>query len=98
VEDIAKEACDADGIYVVLRYQRWGKNLKYGWSSLENWVHSVKKWRAVCTASSGKLQIGEGVLFILCMNGIGHDFRNCVRMKLSHWGSEILWKMVGMDR
>jgi hypothetical protein len=31
-EDISEEACDADGIYVVLQNQRWGKRFEYCWS------------------------------------------------------------------
>jgi len=31
-EDIPEEACDADGVYVVLQNQRWGKRFEYCWS------------------------------------------------------------------
>ena len=31
-EDISEEACDADGIYVVLQNQRRGKRFEYCWS------------------------------------------------------------------
>jgi hypothetical protein len=52
--------------------------------SLENRLHSVIRWWAVCTVSSGQLQAGEGVFFILWR----YDWklpwlvRNCVRMNL----------------
>jgi hypothetical protein len=29
VEDTSEEACNADGVYVMLQNQRWGKSLKY---------------------------------------------------------------------
>ena len=32
VEDVSEEACDADGIYVILQDQRWGKGLKCCWT------------------------------------------------------------------
>jgi len=32
VEDVSEEACDADGIYVILQNQRWGEGLKYCWT------------------------------------------------------------------
>jgi hypothetical protein len=33
-ENIPEEACDADGVYVVLQNQRWGKRFEYCWSVL----------------------------------------------------------------
>jgi hypothetical protein len=32
MEDISEEACDVDGIYVVLQNQRLGKRFEYCWS------------------------------------------------------------------
>jgi hypothetical protein len=32
VEGVSEEACDADGVYVVLQNQRWGKRFEYCWS------------------------------------------------------------------
>ena len=32
VEEVSEEACDADGICVILQNQRWGKDLKYCWT------------------------------------------------------------------
>jgi hypothetical protein len=32
LEVISEEACDADGIYVVLQNQMWGKRFEYCWS------------------------------------------------------------------
>jgi len=32
VEDVSEEACDTDGIYVILQNQRLGKGLKYCWT------------------------------------------------------------------
>jgi len=67
--------------------------------SLENRLHSVIRWWAVCTAFSGQLQVGEGVLFILWRyeRKLPWFVRNCVRMKLGQRGRESLWKMVGMN-
>jgi hypothetical protein len=31
VENASEEACDADGIYVILQNQRWGKRFEYWW-------------------------------------------------------------------
>ena len=96
-EDIS--ACDADGIYVVLQNQRWGKRFEYCWWSFENKLHSVIRWRAICIAFSGQLQFGEGVLFILWRYEwkVPWFVRNCVRRKLGQSERESLWKMVGMN-
>jgi len=32
VQDVSEEACDADGIYVILQSQRWGESLKCCWT------------------------------------------------------------------
>ena len=48
------------------RTRRGGRFRSTAGRSLENRLLSVIRWRAVCTAFSGQLQIGEGVLFILC--------------------------------
>ena len=67
--------------------------------SLENRLHSVIRWRVVCTAFSGQLQIGKSVLFIICRyeRKLPWFVRNCVRMKLGQRVRESLWKMVGMN-
>jgi hypothetical protein len=67
--------------------------------SLENRLHSVIRWEAVCTAFSGQLQIGEGVLFILCRyeQKLPWFVRNCVRMRFGQRVRESLWKMVGFE-
>jgi len=67
--------------------------------SLENRLHSVIRWRAVCTAFSGQLQISEDFLFISCRyeRKLPWFVRNCVRMKLGQRVRESLWKMVGMN-
>jgi hypothetical protein len=34
VENASEESCDADGVYVILQNQRWGKRFEYWWSVL----------------------------------------------------------------
>jgi hypothetical protein len=67
--------------------------------SLENRLHSVKRWRAVCTPFSGHLQIGGGVLFILWRyeRKLLWFVRDWVGMKFGQRERESLWKMVGMN-
>ena len=65
LEDTSEEACDAEGVYVVLQIQRWGRVLRTGGRSFDNKLHSSIRWWAVCRVFSGQLQFGEGVLFIL---------------------------------
>jgi len=67
--------------------------------SVENRLLSVIRWWIVCTAFSGQLQVGEGILFILWQyeRKLPWFVRNCVRMKLGQRGRESLWKMVGMN-
>ena len=56
------------------------------------------RWQAVCTAPSGQLQIGEGILFISWRyeQKMPQFVRNCVRVKLDQKERESLCKMVGM--
>jgi hypothetical protein len=65
LEDTSEEACDADGVYVVLQNQRWGRVLRTDGRSFDNKLHSSIRWWAVCRVFFGQLQFGEGVLFIL---------------------------------
>ena len=64
LEDTSEEACDADGVYVVLQNQRWG-DLRTDGRSFDHKLHSCIRWWTVCTVFSGQLQFGEGVFFIL---------------------------------
>ena len=59
VEDVSGEACDADGIYVILQNQRWGGGLSTVGRSLENRLHSVIRWWAVCTAFSDSCRLAK---------------------------------------
>jgi len=67
--------------------------------SLENRLHSVIGWQAVCTAFSGQLQLGKGVLFILWRYEwkLPWFVRNCVRMNFGQRGRESLWTIVGVN-
>ena len=65
LEDTSEEACDADGVYVVLQNQCWGGNLRTDGRSFDHKLHSSIRWWDVCTVFLGQLQFGEGVLFIL---------------------------------
>ena len=67
LEDTSEEACDADGVYVVLQNQRWGggRDLRTEGRSFDHKLNSSVRWWAVCKVFSGQLQLGEGVLFIL---------------------------------
>ena len=50
LEDTSEEACDADGVYVVLQNQRWGgRDLRTDGRSFDHKLHSSIKWWAVCT-------------------------------------------------
>jgi len=81
------------------RTSRGGRVWSTDGRSLENRLHPVIRWQAVCAAFSGQLQVGEGVLFILWRYGrkLLWFVRNCVRMNLGQRGREGLWKMVGMN-
>ena len=66
--------------------------------SFENKLHSVIRWRDVCTAFLGHMQVGEGVFFILWRYDwkVPGFVKKCVRMKLGQREMESLCKMVGM--
>ena len=76
-----------------------GRDLNTAGRSLENKLHPITRFRAVCMVFSGQLQFCEGVLFILWRYEpyLPWFVRNWVRMKLGQSERENLWKMVGMN-
>jgi len=75
VEDVSGEACDADGIYVILQIQRWGKGLKYCWTF--TWEYAAFCYKMVgCLYDLFRTAAGwRGRLFHFCgaMNGNCRD-------------------------
>jgi len=76
LEDASEEVCDADGVYVVLQNQRWGRDLRTDGRSLDHKLRSCIRWWAVCTVLSGQLQFGEGRASCLFCEGISGSCRD----------------------
>ena len=44
-QNVSEESCDADGVYVILQNQRWGKRFEYWWSVLWEYTAFFSKDR-----------------------------------------------------